>query len=260
MGYLYSADKIWDGDVAGAPDKNAAVVLNWWSRMVGFKQVISTGEYIDSGTGGELSVLGALDDGASASEMLALISHYEPAAGAGVPDTLPCRELKVQLTGIPWSSWTYTQYANLAPATLSAVDWGSGTGSSATLNLHMHGNAFTTLRVAPGNVPEGAAHEGYPLDVTYSSSVRATIDANACAPRPPPAPPPSTPSPSSSSSSLGSAAVVGVAIGAAVGSGALLLGGVVLLKKRRRSHAPADELNLDKIKAADSSHTKQAWS
>lgn len=240
-GYLYSAEKIWDGSKPDAPDRNAATVINWWSRMVGGTHLRTTGSKLPSSSGDdEVCVLASIDG--TSSEILAMVAHYKPAAQRNAaPTTLPCGPLRLSLSGVPWAEWTWTQYANHGPSVLNAVAWGTGSGASATLNLSMHGNSYSTLRVArlqSGAAPEGAPAEGsgmrankYPATPAVTAAQQATIERAQCAPLPPPAPP-SRPA----AAGLQAAAYAGIGAGAAGAALALWLG--VRWVRRRGAQRP----------------------
>lgn len=181
--------------------------------------------------GGDLSVLAARQSGGGVDEVLALISHYRtyakgtPAQSNDQPPTLDCFALTVQLRGVPWEAWTWTQYSNLGAGALTANAWGSGTGASAELSLRMHGNSFTSIHLAPQDAatstpaPEGESNVGYPPGVVYSASLASTIESNKCGPSPPRAANP----PGGGDGPEGSGKDVPLIAGLAVGGTAVLL-------------------------------------
>ncbi|QDZ25513.1 hypothetical protein HOP50_17g80550 [Chloropicon primus] len=152
--YLFSSQKVWDGLKPDAPDLNAATVLNWWRDMVGRPAMPSTGGRMPTATtNDELAVLmaGPKAEGKDSNDALALIAHYEAdkqKPSRVLPTTGLPFDLQVNLEGIPWQDFKWTQYAK-APkaASLVEVASGKGKGPKVTLGLKMNRNSFSTLRV-----------------------------------------------------------------------------------------------------------------
>ena len=218
---LYSVQKVWDGtanDPTSSPDLNAATVFNWWARMVGAQHVSTAGSRQpypigpDPSSKDELCVFAARHQpgrggtrlpgdaagersGGATDEVLAIIAHYQAVDTTTKPKTGPCFDLTVQLRGVPYARWTWTQYANDVDKKLPAVAWGHGSGPTASLALQMHGNSYSTLAIAPSTglggarhrseLPEGARSDGYPLGVRYDAATRRAVAQQACAPAPP---------------------------------------------------------------------------
>jgi hypothetical protein len=222
--FLYAAGKVWEGGQPGSPDMNAATVLNWWGgRMAGGLHLATSGARMPSAAhpnSDDLAVAAAARggdaNGDATSEVNALIAHYmiEPSTPNVKPPTLACFDLSIDLQHVPWTRWSWTQYANVAPGALAAVAWGNGTGTSASLALQMHGNSYSTLHVSPSAVPEGALHPGFPIDAAYSAATAQAIASQACSPPPPRSPPPlSPPLAPTDKSSAGTWAAIGSAVG-----------------------------------------------
>ena len=170
--HIFSVQKVWDGhanNASNVTDLNAATIFNWWARMVGATHLATTGarQPYPMGTDptnlDEMCVLAARHGN---DEILAVFSHYYAPSKTIRPTIGPCFALTVEVSGITWPEWTWTQYSNDQMGVLPAVAHGNSSGASASLALCARSNSFSTLRIAPAAVserqePEGARRDKY---------------------------------------------------------------------------------------------------
>jgi hypothetical protein len=133
QGFAYSAGKIWNGNLNENSDVNAAVLWQTWGRMVATTPTMikTAGVRVDDKM---CVVAGKFEPTLSPllqdQQITVLYGHYEQSRFKNNGEdekTLPRRAITVELKNLPWTSWSWSQQDNTAPAALVVNATGVGT-------------------------------------------------------------------------------------------------------------------------------------